>query len=156
VRNTHFLLPNISRISSDLIVSQLISCHILTRTKWAWSFPGFNPIPVYRKARGPYRYLQHTPVIQMFPQLRSPLIAVTPVIGIVHSEHHCTYVSCSSVHSCTAWLQPCGSPGQLAIPHSWEHMCCAPCGSPGRLAIHSSECMFCALLIIVVKTSSLP
>jgi hypothetical protein len=41
----------------------------------------------------------------MFPQLGSPLIAVTPVIGIGHSERHCTPLSCSSVHSCAAWLQ---------------------------------------------------
>jgi hypothetical protein len=47
-------------------------------------------------------YFQHTPVIQMFPQLRSPLIAITPMIGIVHSDHHCTPVSCSAVHSCAA------------------------------------------------------
>jgi hypothetical protein len=38
----------------------------------------------------------------MFPQLGSPLIAITPVIGIVHSEHHCTPLSCSAVHSCAA------------------------------------------------------
>ncbi len=107
----------------------------MTRTECAWSFPGFISIPVYKKARGPYRYLQHTPVIQMFPQLGSPLIAVTPVIGIVHSERHCTPVSCSAVHSCATWLQSCGSPGQLAV--------------------HSCERMFCALLI-KVKTSSLP
>jgi hypothetical protein len=25
----------------------------------------------------------------MFPQLGSPLIAITPVIGIVHSDRHC-------------------------------------------------------------------
>jgi hypothetical protein len=61
-------------------------------------------ILVYRKARGPYRYLQHTPVIQVFPQLESPSIAVTPVIGIIHSAFHCTPVSCcSAVHSCV-WL----------------------------------------------------
>jgi hypothetical protein len=57
----------------------------------------------------------------MFPQLGSPLIAVTPVIDIVHSEHHCTPVSCSTVHSCAAWLQSCGSPGRLAV-HSCERM----------------------------------
>jgi hypothetical protein len=62
---------------------------------------GFVPIPVYRKARGPYRYLQHTPVIQqMFPQLGSPLIAVTPVIDIIYNERYGTPVSCSVVHSC--------------------------------------------------------
>jgi hypothetical protein len=36
--------------------------HILSPTKCAWSFPGFNPIPVLRKARGTYRYLQHQQV----------------------------------------------------------------------------------------------
>jgi hypothetical protein len=49
----------------------------------------------------------------MFPQLGSPLIAITPVIGILHSDRHRTPVSCSAVHSCAAWLQSCGSPGQL-------------------------------------------
>jgi hypothetical protein len=41
--------------------SVLIDWHvlyILSRTKCAWSFPGFNPILVLRKARGTYRYLQ--------------------------------------------------------------------------------------------------
>jgi hypothetical protein len=42
------------------------------------------------------------------------------VIGIVHSEHHRTPLSCSAVHSYAAWLQSC-------------------CGSPGRLAVHSCE-----------------
>jgi hypothetical protein len=46
--------------------------------------------------------LSAAPVIQMFPQLGSLLIAVTPVIGIVHSERNCTPVSCSAVHSCAA------------------------------------------------------
>jgi hypothetical protein len=27
-------------------------------------------------------------------------MAITPVIGIGHSEHHCTPLSCSAVHSC--------------------------------------------------------
>jgi hypothetical protein len=67
----------------------------------------------------------------MFPQLGSPLIAITPVIGIVHSERHCTPVSCSTVHSCAAWLQSCGSPGWLAL--------------------HSCERMLCALLLIVLR-----
>jgi hypothetical protein len=67
----------------------------------------------------------------MFPQLRSPLIAVTPVIGIVHSERYCTPVSFSAVHSCAAWLQSCAS--------------------PGRFAVHSCECMLCALLFIVFR-----
>jgi hypothetical protein len=60
----------------------------------------------------------------MFPQLGSPLIAVTPVIRIGHSERHCTPLSCSAVHSCAAWLQSCGSPGWLAV-HSCERMLCA-------------------------------
>jgi hypothetical protein len=60
----------------------------------------------------------------MFPQLGSPLIAITPVIGIGHSERHCTPLSCSAVHSCAAWLQSCGSPGWLAA-HSCERMLCA-------------------------------
>ncbi len=138
MRKAHFLLLFISRISSHSIVSRPMTVGFgshwpMTRTECAWSFPGFISIPVYRKARGPYRYLQHTPVIQMFPQLGSPLIAVTPVIGIVHSERHRTPVSCSAVHSCATWLQSCGSPGQLAV--------------------HSCERMFCALLIIVLRLS---
>jgi hypothetical protein len=67
----------------------------------------------------------------MFTQLGSPSVAVTPVIGIGHSERHCTPVSCSPVHSCAAWLQSCGSPGWLAVP--------------------SCECMLCALLFIVLR-----
>jgi hypothetical protein len=70
----------------------------------------------------------------MFPQLGSPLIAVTPVIGILHSERQRTPLSCSAVHSCAAWLQSCGS--------------------PGRLALHSGERMFCAFLFIVLRPGS--
>jgi hypothetical protein len=47
-------------------------------------------------------HLQHTPVIQMFPPVGSPLITVTPMIGMVHSERHYTPVSRSAVHSCAA------------------------------------------------------
>jgi hypothetical protein len=65
----------------------------------------------------------------MFPQVWSALIALTPVMGIEHSERHCTPVSCSAMHSCAAWS--------------------LSCGSAGRLAVQSCECMFCALLFIV-------
>jgi hypothetical protein len=60
----------------------------------------------------------------MFPQLGSPVITVTLVIGIVHSDRHCTPVSCSAVHSCAASSQSCVSPGQLVV-HSCKRMLCA-------------------------------
>jgi hypothetical protein len=41
-------------------------------------------------------------VIQMFPQLGSPLITVTAMMGIVHNDRHCTPLSCSAVHCCAA------------------------------------------------------
>ena len=172
MRKAHFLLLLISRISSHLIVSWLISCHIssgiLTRTKCAWSFPGFILFPEYRKARGPYRYLQHTPVIQMFSQLGSPLIAVTPVIGILQTGHHWAPVNALFFDSFSC--------------HSFEFFCCAllcililvkttslprevkrlisSCGSPGQLqdilgaSTHSCENILLAFELYEIKISS--
>jgi hypothetical protein len=90
----------------------------------------------------------------MFPQLGSPLIAVTPVNRIVRSERHCTPVSCSAVHSCAAWLQSCGSPGRLAV-HACERMLlfmvlrlCRPTKSQLRL-----PCQLISIILLTIRSS---
>jgi hypothetical protein len=87
-------------------------------------------------------------------------------------------MSCSAVHSCAAWLQSCGSPGQLAV-HSYERMLlfidlrlCRPTSrihswglqhTPARTYCSTSSCMRsksqvrlpCQLIsIILLKISS--
>jgi hypothetical protein len=116
--------------------------------------PGIILFPVYRKARGPVRFRQHTPLIQMFPQLGSDNCCHS---SEWHSSYWAPLGSCEYTLVCDSFSR-----------HSCAFFCCAllcifiivktsslprevkiiisSCGSPGQLAINSCECMFCSPL----------